>query len=432
MAKSKSKAPRRTLRKLFGEETEAQKSIDPVSGAPGTGSTENTPKSDDIEAVASKSGKSSDQTGVDNSKTTDVEGAPSAATQAPKSDDLMALVNSIVDGEPTGLESSSPALDEAEEDADDKDSVDEEAEDDEDSKDSMDEAEEDDADDDEKDSVDEEAEDDEDKDEVEEAAECRDSKDNTTAAAKTLSPAAKVNVNEDVAAILSGKKFSKQFESKVKTIFEAAVTRHIDAERAVLGEAVKARLLKTEQKMIKAFALRLETALDYVVEQYLEENKVAIEKSLTVEATQKFISGLKHLFKEHYVEIPEEKVDLLGSLQEQLENVESKLNEEVSRSASMSRELKRLQKERCISEAVDGLTDVQQSKLRTLCEKVDFSDSREFGEKVKTLRESYFPTKGSSKKGPKLGELNEEAGLPQVDLPIVQGVVSALSRQVRS
>jgi len=198
---------------------------------------------------------------------------------------------------------------------------------------------------------------------------------------------------EDVDALFNGESLSEEFRSKATTIFEAAVNARIDSiledimteNETVLEEAVSA--IKTD------LAEQVDEYLNYVVEQWVEENQVAIETGLRAELVDDFISGLKNLFSEHYIEIPEEKVDVAEELAQRVAALEEAVTTAATEKAVIVEELNAAKKNEAIRKICEGLTEVQIGKMKSLAEGVEFTTEGDFNNKLATIRENYFPAK---------------------------------------
>jgi hypothetical protein len=198
---------------------------------------------------------------------------------------------------------------------------------------------------------------------------------------------------EDVDALFNGESLSEEFRSKATTIFEAAVNARIDSiledimteNETVLEEAVSA--IKTD------LAEQVDEYLNYVVEQWVEENQVAIETGLRAELVDDFISGLKNLFSEHYIEIPEEKVDVAEELAQRVAALEEAVTTAATEKAAIVEELNAAKKNEAIRKICEGLTEVQIGKMKSLAEGVEFTTEGDFNNKLATIRENYFPAK---------------------------------------
>ena len=201
-----------------------------------------------------------------------------------------------------------------------------------------------------------------------------------------------VDMSEHVDALLAGEELSEEFRAKATAIFEAAVKQKVAEEVAVLEEAFAATLEEEVGRIEEELSTNVDDYLNYVVEQWTSENEVAIEASLRSELTEEFISGLRNLFVEHYIDIPEEAVSVVEEMGNKVAELEEKLNEEIERSVALSKMLNESQSNEILLNACDGLTDTQAEKLKSLAEGIEYSDTDEYAQKVSILKENYFST----------------------------------------
>lgn len=216
---------------------------------------------------------------------------------------------------------------------------------------------------------------------------------------------------EDIDALFSGEELSEEFKEKATTIFEAAVRARVEA---IVEEVVT----ENEQIMEEAaeefqdtLTEQVDEYLNYVVEQWMEDNQLAVETGLRVEIAEEFIGGLKNLFMEHYIEVPEEKADLVEEMAQAVAEMEEKLNEQVEQNASLQKQLCEAKSAELIAEAVKGLSTVQAEKIKALAEGVEFTTEGEYLQKLAVIRENYFPTKKEKGDAPEsLVETEQEQG----------------------
>ena len=201
-----------------------------------------------------------------------------------------------------------------------------------------------------------------------------------------------VDMNEHVEALFAGEELSEEFKQKAVTIFEAAVKVKMQSEIARLEEAYAATLEEEVATIKEELSNNVDDYLNYVVEQWVSDNEVAIEAGLRTELTEEFISGLRQLFAENYIDIPEDKVSVIEELGSKVEELESKLNEEIERNVELTKVLSESKKSEIMHSMVEGLTTTQAEKLKTLAENVDFVDADSYTTKIQTLRENYFPS----------------------------------------
>ena len=201
----------------------------------------------------------------------------------------------------------------------------------------------------------------------------------------------RIGIKEHVDALLEGENLSEDFRDKAETLFESAVSLRVNEEVEVLEEAYEKALEEELQTIADNLSENIDSYLNYVVEEWMKENEIAIETGLRTEITEEFISGLKNLFAESYIDIPDEKVNVAEELGKKVEELESKLNEQIETNIQLKNNLLEAHKFEIFVNACDGLTDTQAEKLRTLAESVDVSSVEEFQNKLEVLKESYFP-----------------------------------------
>ncbi len=199
-----------------------------------------------------------------------------------------------------------------------------------------------------------------------------------------------VDMSEHVEALFAGEDLSEEFKQKAKTIFEAAVKQKVEEELETLEEAYAETLEEEVQKIHSELSENVDDYLNYVVENWVAENEVAIEAGLRTELTEEFISGLRQLFAEHYIDIPEEKVSVVEEMAAKVAELEEKLNEEFERNVVLNKKLNESTQNDILADACDGLTSTQAEKLKALAEGIDFTSANEYSQKINILRESYF------------------------------------------
>ena len=240
----------------------------------------------------------------------------------------------------------------------------------------------------------------------------------------------KKKMKEDMDALFSDDStISEEFKSKAATIFEARVLDRVtQIEEQV--ESNYAGMLEEAVAEIKSdLTTKVDDYLNYVVEQWIEENQIAIESGLRAELTEEFIAGLRNLFAEHYIDVPTEKVDLVDELAGKVEELESKLNEEMERGISYAKALVESRKNEITREVCEGLTTTQTEKIKTLAESVEFSTEDEYKNKVETIRENYFPSGIKKADANDLHEQVEDTAEQKVITdPFVAAVSQAISK----
>ena len=204
---------------------------------------------------------------------------------------------------------------------------------------------------------------------------------------------AEYDIEEDVNALLGGEDLSEDFKSKAKTIFEAAINTKVaqvkEALEAQYQEQLADRLVEATEELKE----RVDSYLEYVADEWVNENELAIEQGLKTEMTESFLGGMKGLFEEHYVTIPEDKYDVLESMVEKLDDMETKLNEQIEKNIGLNKRLAESSADTVLAQVSEGLAQTQKEKLASLSESVEFESEEEYREKLETLKESYFSNK---------------------------------------
>ena len=201
---------------------------------------------------------------------------------------------------------------------------------------------------------------------------------------------AEYDVEEDVNALLGGEELSEEFKEKAKTIFEAAINAKVASIKEEIEAEYAAKLAEEVEAAKESLAERVDSYLEYVSDEWFEENALAIEAGLKTEMTESFLEGMKGLFEEHYVTIPEEKYDVLESMVEKLDDMETKLNEQIEKNIALNSRLSESVADGILDEVSEGLASTQKEKLASLAESVEFESEEEYREKLETLKESYF------------------------------------------
>jgi hypothetical protein len=219
------------------------------------------------------------------------------------------------------------------------------------------------------------------------------------------------DIEEDVNALLEGEELSEEFQEKARTIFEAAIRSKVSDIQEALEEQYAAALAEEVQEIKSELNERVDAYLEYVCDEWFNENSLVIEQGLKSEMTESFLQGMKGLFEEHYVSIPEDKYDVLESMVEKLDEMETKLNEQIEKNVSLNKRLAEAVAEGIFEQVSDGLADTQKDKLASLAESVEFESESEYREKLETLKESYFPSRvvSPSAKTETLSESNDIA-----------------------
>jgi len=200
------------------------------------------------------------------------------------------------------------------------------------------------------------------------------------------------DMSADIDAIFGDENISEEFKSKVSTIFEARVTDRINTIAEEIEAEYSSMLEEAVESIRTDLTEKVNDYLDYIVEEWMKQNEVAIEKGLRTEMVEDFIGGLRNLFAEHYIDVPAEKVDLVDELATKVESLEDKLNEEIQRGIEYKKQLTEAKKIDVVRTVCEGLTSTQVEKIKSLAESVEFSTEEEYQEKLETIRENYFPS----------------------------------------
>ena len=199
-----------------------------------------------------------------------------------------------------------------------------------------------------------------------------------------------VDVSADVQALFGDEELSEEFKDKATTIFEAAVLSKVNEVLESADVDLASDLEAEKETMVEDLTTKLDDYLEYVAEEWMKENELAIEKGIRAEIVENFMHGLRNLFAENYIDIPEEKVDLVDELAGKVEELEASVNEEVERNIEIKKELVEMKKDKALSIVCEGLTDSQVEKMKSLAEGVDF-DEDTYADKLATIKENYFP-----------------------------------------
>ena len=239
---------------------------------------------------------------------------------------------------------------------------------------------------------------------------------------------ATINVAEDVDALVQGEDLSEDFQKKAATIFEAAVKSKVRSEVERIEEEKTQEISEEVETFKTELAEKVDGYLDYVVKEWMTENELAIERGLKGEIAEDFIGGLKTLFEEHYIDVPDEKYDILESQAEKIEELEGKLNETINKLTEKNKVENSLVKEQVIAKVSQDLAETQTEKFASLVEDVEFTDEKSFEEKLNTLKENYFPKSVPSENSTLVEENHEET--KEIDVSgAMAAYMSAIKRQ---
>jgi len=205
-----------------------------------------------------------------------------------------------------------------------------------------------------------------------------------------------LDVSEDIKAIFEGSEVSDEFISKATEVFGAAVLSKVNEQLDTVNGQFETAIAEETSTISESLVERVDSYLDYVVESWMADNAVAIEHGLKTEIVESFMSGLKNLFIENYIDLPDEAVDVVEEMTSKVSVLEETINEEIEKNVELTNKIKEFERIAAFKEVSEGLTDTQIAKLESLSEAVDFEDIESYTKKVATLRESYFPTKASA------------------------------------
>ena len=200
------------------------------------------------------------------------------------------------------------------------------------------------------------------------------------------------DIEEDVNALLAGEELSEEFQEKARTIFEAAIRSKVSEIKEELQQTYENSLIEEVQFIKQELTERLDTYLEYVADEWIQENALAVEHGLKTEMTESFLQGMRGLFEDHYVSIPEDRYDVIENMVDKLDEMEGKLNEQIERNVALNRRLSESVADVIFADVVEGLALSQKDKLASLAENVEFDGEANYREKLVTLRNSYFPT----------------------------------------
>jgi len=222
---------------------------------------------------------------------------------------------------------------------------------------------------------------------------------------------AEYDIEEDVNALLAGEELSEEFQEKARTIFEAAINSKVAAIKEGLEKEYEEKFVSELAEAIvetkEELTTRVDSYLEYVADEWFNENQLAVEAALKTEMTESFITGMKELFEAHYVNIPEEKYDVLESMVDKLDDMETKLNEQIEKNVSLNARLSESVADGILTQVSEGLAQTQKEKLASLSESVEFESEEQYREKLETLKESYFKAEKKTPTAAKTETLSE-------------------------
>ena len=238
-----------------------------------------------------------------------------------------------------------------------------------------------------------------------------------------------IDIEADVQALFEGEDLSEEFQSKARTIFETAITSKVETIKEQLIESYQEALVEEVVAIKEELGERVDSYLEYVADEWFQENALAVEAGLKSEITESFLDGMKGLFEEHYVTIPEEKYDVLSTMVEKLDEMENKLNEQIKSNIALNQRLAESVADVIFSDVCEGLALSQKEKLASLAENVEFDSEDTYREKLVTLRKSYFPENAGAQRDESetISESTDTEATTSVS-PLMEGYLSTLSR----
>ncbi len=239
----------------------------------------------------------------------------------------------------------------------------------------------------------------------------------------TASEEVEIDLTDDVKALVSADAdLSEDFKDKAATIFETAVKTRIKEQSAILEAQFEEKLASETETVKEAMVEKVDSYLNYVVEEWMKENELAVERGIRTEIAEDFITGLKGLFKEHYIDVPEEKYNVLDDLTGQVKDLESKLNEQIEKNVNLSKDVSESKRESLVISVSEDLADTEKEKFASMAENVEYDSAEKFQEKLETIKESYFPKT-------KIEEAtsNDEVDSVAANLPVDNGTSDAMA-----
>jgi hypothetical protein len=239
-------------------------------------------------------------------------------------------------------------------------------------------------------------------------------------------------MKEDMDALFNGEELTEEFKTKASTIYEAAVMARVNEEVARIEEEFAAKLAEQVEQNTQGIVEQVDGYLGYIAEQWIAQNELALERGIKSEILEGFVNGLKDLFEEHYIEVPEERFDVLGEMEDKISSLEAKLNEQVEANVELTKTLAEAKRQEIVKTISEGLTDTETEKFMGLVEELSYEDAETYETKVKTIRENYFAGKktevASVVTDAPVEVLTEEKKPAAID-PKMSAYLSALNKQ---
>jgi len=233
------------------------------------------------------------------------------------------------------------------------------------------------------------------------------------------------DVEEDINALIAGEELSEEFEERARTIFETAINTKVAEIKEELVTSYEASLVEEVASIKTELTDRVDAYLEYVADEWISENSIAVEHGLKTEMMESFLGGMKTLFEEHYVTVPEDRYDVIESMVDKLDEMEGKLNEQIERNIALNRRLAESVADVIFADVAEGLAISQKDKLASLAENVEFDSEESYREKLVTLRESYFPVNTGAQREDS-ENLSEEVNLTEETEMISEGTTNAM------
>lgn len=244
-----------------------------------------------------------------------------------------------------------------------------------------------------------------------------------------------LDISEDIKAIFAGADVSDDFIAKASSVFEAAVLSTVNGQLDAVNSQLETAIAEETKSSGDALVERVDSYLDYVVETWMTDNAVAIERGIKSELVEDFMKGLKNLFVEHYIDLPDEAVDVVEEMTTKVDSLEEAINEEIEKNIELTNKIREFERSIAFAEVSEGLTDTQIAKMESLSEAIDFEDVKSYTKKVATLRESYFPSKASAAPLSESVTLDEEPvgdDVAEKQVPVdMAAYMSAISRGIK-
>ena len=237
------------------------------------------------------------------------------------------------------------------------------------------------------------------------------------------------DIEEDVNALLEGEELSEEFQEKARTIFEAAIKTRVAEIKEQIQSQYEEQLIEEVAAIKSELVDRVDAYLEYVADEWIQENTLAVQHGLKTEMTESFLQGMKSLFEDHYVTVPEDRYDVIESMVDKLDEMEEKLNEQIQRNVALNRRLAESVADVIFAEVAEGLAVSQKDKLASLAENVEFDSEETYREKLVTLRNSYFSNTATSTQREVAEEVTEAVDTPTAQIsPLMESYLSVLSR----